>query len=97
MRKICNGTENPNQWKIEATCTGAGWDQNRKKPCNALFELNQRDIYKRTHLDYSGDSETYYGFICPDCGCFTELKENNIPSYVKSNAMIYKSNRGFDL
>lgn len=90
MKKIANGNENPNQWKIQATCTGKGWNQNHKVPCNALFELNQSDIYFRTYTDYGGGTDTYYGFICPDCGCFTELNSNDLPSYIKSSAKSYK-------
>ena len=86
MRKLANGNENTKKWSLEATCTGMGWDQLGKTPCNALFELNQGDIYQRKHTDYSGCTDTYYGFICPDCGCFTELKSSDIPSFVRNTA-----------
>lgn len=89
MEKLANGNENPNVWSLEASCTGEGWNQENKIPCNALFKLNQSDIYKRKYTDISGDTELFYGFICPDCGCFTELNASKIPSYVKSIAKDY--------
>ena len=89
MKKIADGRNNEKQWKMEATCTGAGWNQNGKSPCYSLFELTGGDIRKRTHVDYGGGKDTYYGFVCPDCGCFTELPEGKIPYSVRSNASTY--------
>lgn len=88
MRKLASASENPNIWKIEASCTGAGWQQSRT-PCNALYEINATDIKKRTHTDYGGGTDTYYGFVCPDCGCFTEISESKIPYNVRSHAPMY--------
>lgn len=89
MRKIANGNDNPNKWTMQATCTGAGWSQKGRGPCYSLFELDGRDIYKRSHTDYGGCTDTYYGFICPDCGCFTEIPKEKLPSGVRSNAKKY--------
>ena len=88
MRKLANASENPNIWKKEVTCTGAGWQQTGT-PCHSLFEIDARDIKRRTHTDYGGGTDTYYGFVCPDCGCFTEIPSKDIPSHVKSNAPKY--------
>lgn len=88
MRKIASAKENPSIWKMEATCTGKGWQQ-IGTPCYSLFEINATDILKRTHTDMYGDTEEYYGFVCPDCGCFTEIQKDKIPYDVRSHARKY--------
>ena len=92
MKKLAQGKNNPHLWRTEATCNGKGWDQNGKNPCYALWEVTALDIRKRTHMDYGGGTDTYYGFVCPDCGCFTELSEKGIPHEVKNNAPVYTGN-----
>ena len=89
MRQIATRENNPNKWTMQATCTGNGWNQDGKSPCLALFELDAGDIYSRVHHDYGGGSDTYYGFICPNCGCFTEISDSKLPSYVRANAKKY--------
>lgn len=89
MRKLADAKENPHIFRTEQTCTGKGWNQNGKVPCYSLWEISAADIMKRTSSDYSGDTETSYGFVCPDCGCFTEIAANKLPWHVKSNATTY--------
>lgn len=91
MKILKTGEENSKVWKIEQTCTGKGWEQNGNVPCGALLEVAAQDILHRDYADYSGDSERYYGFICPTCKCFTELNKKEIPQYVINNAPSYKS------
>lgn len=88
-RKLADEKNNPQLWKMEVTCSGKGWNQNGKCPCYALWEVTAMDIRKRTHTDYGGGTDTYYGFVCPDCGCFTEISEKDIPHDVKSHAPAY--------
>lgn len=76
-------------WKTQEICTGAGWNQNGRIPCGEVFEIDEMEIQRRSHSDYGGGSDTYYGFTCPVCGCFTELNEKQLPSYVKSKARPY--------
>jgi len=89
MKVLKSGAENDAAWRKEEICTGFGWKQNTT-PCGALLELSNGDLLKRIHTDYSGESETYYGFVCPVCGCFTEVNESKYPSYILSNAKLYK-------
>lgn len=89
MKKLADAKDNPQLWKTEATCSGKGWDQSGKIPCYALWEVTAKDIKKRSHTDYGGGTDTYYGFVCPDCGCFTELPEKDIPHEVRSHAATY--------
>lgn len=89
MRLIATRENNIDKWSIQETCTGRGWDQNGKSPCLALFEIDASDIYARIHHDYGGGSDTYYGFVCPRCGCFTEISNRRLPSYVRANARRY--------
>ena len=89
MKKLANAKTNPSLWKTTSTCTGKGWIQIGTNPCYALWEIDASDILKRTHTDISGDTEAYYGFICPDCGCFTEIDVKDIPYEVRSGAKNY--------
>lgn len=86
MKVLKTGEENSKLWKIEDTCTGKGWDQGSNVPCGASLEISALDIQYRTHADYSGYTDTYYGFICPICKCFTEISTNDIPKYVLNSA-----------
>lgn len=89
MRVLATGDNNPNIWKMEVSCTGEGWEQ-LNTPCGALLEVNQADIFKRAHTDLSGDTEVYYGVICPICGCFTEISTGKIPHHVRNHAKTYR-------
>ena len=89
MKKLADGKDNQRLWKVEATCTGRGWNQEGKSPCYALWEVSAMDIMKRVHTDISGDSDTYYGFLCPECGCFTELPSSDVPNFIRTNAKQY--------
>ena len=77
-------------WSIECFCTGKGWDQEGKVPCGAKLEVSDVDIQKRVCTDISEVSDTYYGFTCPLCKCFTELDESKIPWSVRGIAKNYK-------
>lgn len=59
-------------WTMNATCTGKGWDQ-KNPPCFSKYLIESNDILKRRYTDMGGDSETFYGFVCPKCHCFTEI------------------------
>ena len=89
MRKLAKANQNKNMFRMKATCDGNGWNQNGKTPCYQLWEITALDIKYRSHTDISGVTDIYYGFVCPECGCFTELDEQNIPSTVKSSAGRY--------
>lgn len=80
--------ENPNIWRMEVTCNGNGWDQENLIPCRRLIEIDERDVQKRIYDDY-GENETYYGFTCPKCHCFTQIPEKSIPWNVKKKAIKY--------
>jgi len=89
MKKLADAKNNPDVFKIEHTCTGKGWKQGGRKPCYALWEVAAYDILKRKSMDYGGGTEISYGFICPECGCFTEIDAAKLPYEVKSNAIEY--------
>jgi hypothetical protein len=79
MKKLQTGSNNPKLWKVSATCSSNMWRPNPgQKPCGALWEVNNLDLVARTSTDISGSSDVSYGFICPDCGCFTELTREEL-------------------
>ncbi len=78
MELIEKGNYKLPDWSMEARCTGKGWEQ-KQKPCYSKWKLEDGDIVKRKN----SDGEVYYGFICPDCHCFTQLEEKELPTNVK--------------
>lgn len=90
-RKLASAQENTELFRIKVTCDGKGWDQDGHHPCYALWEATEADIRFRSHMDYGGTAEIYYGFVCPDCGCFTEIDAKKLPGNVKSKARPYSS------
>ena len=87
MKLKKKGTYVDPNWSLEdVMCTGKGWEQNGKKPCYSVWDLDSADILIRKHTAY-GDSypTTYYGFICPECHCFTELDANLLPHDIRKN------------
>lgn len=75
-------------WTTKVECSGKGWQQDRK-PCHSKYKIDDNDIFYRRHTDISGETDTYYGFICAKCGCFTELKTSSIPETVRTYARNY--------
>lgn len=86
---IAEANENQNIWRKQVTCTGEGWHQEGKIPCRRLIEIDERDIQYRNHTDCTGVTDRYYGFTCPKCKCFTQLKESSIPSRIRRTATKY--------
>ena len=66
MKKLATAEENPELFKMKAICSGEGWEQEERKPCYQLWEISALDIEKRSHTDYDGGTDTYYGFVCPE-------------------------------
>lgn len=87
-RVIAEAKDNPDLWRKRITCTGYGWQQ-VNKPCGRLIEIDATDVLQRHHRSY-GEAEIYYGFICPCCGCFTQIT-GEIPLSVRSMATEYKT------
>lgn len=89
MKLIAEADQNPELFSIKISCTGARWNQDNRTPCGRLWELNATDILKRNYTDYAGGSETYYGFVCPKCGCFTEIQSSELKGFPMSMAKSY--------
>lgn len=79
MKVLKEPEVNPELWKKEYTCTGRGWYQEGRTPCGCLLEVNIGDIQERSHTDLGGETDTYYGFTCCKCGCFTEISKDDVP------------------
>lgn len=84
-RVLKEAQDNAQLWRGELTCTGAGWQQTGK-PCGRLIEVLASDVEARGHTDMTGCRDTYYGFRCPACGCWTEIPSGDLPYDVKSMA-----------
>jgi len=76
-------------WTLEITCTGGNWRQEGKVPCNSMLEINADDLVKRKWFKYPDYEGIDYGFICPICGCFTNLDEKNLTKYLRDMAKDY--------
>lgn len=57
-------------WAKEFECTGKG---NGGGGCGAILSVEQGDVYKTSHSDYGGDTETYNTFKCSQCGVETDI------------------------
>lgn len=87
--------KNPKDFKKEITCEPGEWGWHKPKDyCGAILEVEAEDIYYREYReDYcSLNSLIDFGVICPCCGCFVQIKEDEIPSHIKNNAKPYKWN-----
>lgn len=89
--------KNPKDFKKEITCASPFGERGWHKPkdyCGAILEVEEEDIcYREYREDYcSLKSLIDFGVICPCCGCFVQIKEDEIPSHIKNNAKPYKWN-----
>lgn len=68
-------------WRKNVICNGKGaWHlQDKKTPCGNSRQIDENQIRKR--------GISYYGVICPICGCFIEISASDIPERVKDKAL----------
>lgn len=77
MERLEEGNYQLPDWSLDVRCSGKSWGQ-KQRPCYGKFRLVDGDIVKRACM-----GEMCYGFICPDCHCFTEIDEKQIPEEVR--------------
>ena len=83
MKVLKKGKYKVRNWSLQVECTGESWNQKGKKPCHSILKLEDGDIVKREgSCTFEGDFIAY-GFICPECKCFTEIDETKIPKEIK--------------
>lgn len=82
MKVLEKGNYKMRDWSLQVECTGKDWSQ-KSKPCHSILELEDGDIVKREYGSINGDTQIAFGFICPECKCFTEIDEARIPNEVK--------------
>lgn len=75
-------------WNLKVTCTGKNWRQ-KNAPCGSILEIDVTDLYKREWFKYPDNEGVNYGFICPICGCFTELEDKLLDENLKMMAKDY--------
>ena len=85
---------NYDDWSLEVSCNGLNWNQNDMFPCGSKLELDVNDVLIRSWFKYPDREGSNYGFICPICGCFTEIKDDLLPSGVKRLAKDYLKMKG---
>jgi hypothetical protein len=76
-------------WKLEVNCTGGNWYQDGNVPCSSTLEIEACDLTKRTWSKYPDDSGVDYGFVCPICGCFTNIDGKFLNDHLKNMAKDY--------
>jgi len=72
-------------WGIELVCTGAGNDRSGGT-CGATLMVEENDIFRTSSGSYDGSSEYYYTFECPVCKSWTDIKDINLPSWIRDSA-----------
>ena len=78
MKVIASAENNPNLWTAQVSCTGFGISNN-----SSPLEINMIDIKKNSYKHYD-DYDFYYSFVCPVCGCKTELTGKLKEEYLKA-------------
>jgi hypothetical protein len=81
MKTIKKGREQKG-WAKEFECTGNG---NGGNGCGAILLVEESDVkYTGSHHSYGDSSpDHYYGFVCQECGCVTDFKNNSdVPSRI---------------
>ena len=76
-------------WTMEVECTGSGND----RPCGRYWKVNSQDIVKRYARVMDECDIDVYGFICPECHCFTEIRYNLIPRVIINRCSQAESDR----
>lgn len=81
MAKFKNEQVTHKLWRKRVECNGrGGWHlQEGKRPCGHVLNVSENDIRKK--------GASYYGVICPFCGCFNEINQKEIPEKVKNKAL----------
>ena len=75
-------------------CTGKG---NGGCGCNADLEVYEDDLYQTSRTHYSGDSDYFVTFACPDCGAETDIynykgRKSDLPTISQHGLHIAKNN-----
>lgn len=83
MEMTKKGNYKLEDWSLKGIeCTGVTlWNKPKHRPCHSIFTLHDGDIVK--YLPYDDPNDTEYGFICSQCGNFTEISPNLIPYEIK--------------
>lgn len=58
-------------WAGTFTCTGEG---NGGGGCRAKLLVEKADLYQTSRSDYTGDTDYYVTFCCPECGVETDVE-----------------------
>lgn len=89
MKVLVESKNNQKIWKGKFTCTGRGWVQTGI-PCRSILEVDATDLRTRLYTDLYQETTKYYGFVCPICGCYTEINARKLPEIAKRMAQPYK-------
>lgn len=77
--KVLEPGRQQNGWATETNCTGNG---NGGGGCGAKLLVEEGDLYKTHHYDYSGGHDTYITFRCSQCRVQTDI--NNVPFAIQA-------------
>lgn len=76
-------------WSLKVTCNGEKWTQ-KQAPCGSDLEIDIKDLYFRKWFKYPNTEGISYGYICPVCGCFSEINESLLSKHMKIKANDYE-------
>ncbi len=86
--KVLESGNTKSDWNIKTQCTGKGWMQNHR-PCGAKLLVEEEDIVHRKYAESYWEYGIDYGFICPECKCFTALEHELIPKEIRQYCKSY--------
>lgn len=81
MMKVISEGKDMIGWSKEYECTGKG---NENCGCSAKLLVEERDLWHTVGYSW-GERDDYYTFICPLCGCMTDISEYDISFKVRSD------------
>jgi len=90
--KIIDEQEPFQDWEKEVECNGVGWRQGDKVPCGSKLIIDRDDLKLRKWFKYPDSEGVNYGFICPNCNCFTEIPTDELDKNLRKLAVEWRDN-----
>lgn len=95
MKLLEKGNYEPRAWKMEVECTGQGF-KNNQHACHSILEVNVSDIVVRKSDLVGVGATTMYGFVCPECHCFTRVSDKYVPDELRKKQEVVMQQRESD-
>lgn len=72
-------------WTLDVQCIG-GFHRS-EVPCGGSFQITEDDLEVRTSIVMMEAHVNVIGFVCKDCGTYTEIRMDEIPVVIKNRVL----------